>query len=280
VHIPREEHQFYHFIGSLEGTVVMTRAERIVTVLAVLGVLVAFAQAREKDHSADYQVGTFSSTGAISDGSYANCSGGGCSGYNAAHNVHFVNTSSGTYSIEAPASMAGTMLVGMMSGGNSPTIHKGWFMDNLHEGDKVLFAAKCKTYRNSHTSCQFWLPNPDKAGKEIATAGAFSPAVAKTNTSQLCGTGKLSRSIEAQVCNTAPAPEEPPAAAINQQLQAVTTPAVQQAPQVPEPAPAGQPAAPSQQPQAVVKPPVQQAPQAPACKSVVIDANGNQKCEQ
>ena len=43
------------------------RGEKIVTVLAVLGVLVGFAQAREKDHSADYQVGTFSSTGTISD---------------------------------------------------------------------------------------------------------------------------------------------------------------------------------------------------------------------
>jgi hypothetical protein len=228
----------------------MIRAAKLVTVLATLGVLIGLAQAKEKDHSADYQVGTFSSTGAISDGSYASCSGGGCSGYNAAHNVHFVNTVNGTYSIEAPTSLAGTMLVGMMSGGNSPTIHKGWFMDNLHEGDKVLFAAKCKTYRNSHTSCQFWLPNPDKTGKEFATAGAFSPAVAKTNTSQLCGTGKLTASLEAQVCNAAPTPAEQPAAAISQQPQAVTVPAVQQA------------------------------PQAPPCRSVLIDANGNQKCEQ
>jgi hypothetical protein len=93
----------------------------------------------------------------------------------------------------------------MMTGGNAPTIHKGWFMDNLHEGDRVLFAAKCKTYRNNHTSCQFWLPNPDKAGKEILTVGGFTPAVAKTNTSQLCGTGKLSASVEAQVCNAASA---------------------------------------------------------------------------
>ena len=258
----------------------MIQAEKIVIVFAALGALVGVAQAKEKDHSADYQVGTFSSTGAISDGSYANCSGGGCSGYSAAHNVHFVNTANGTYSIEAPTSVAGTMLVGMMSGGNSPTIHKGWFMDNLHEGDKVLFAAKCKTYRNSHTSCQFWLPNPDKTGKEIATVGGFSPAVAKTNTSQLCGTGKLSASVEAQVCN-APAPAEQPAAAASQPPEVATGPAVQQAPPAPPSAPAEQPAtAASQQPQAVVKPAVQQAAQAPACKSIIIDANGNQKCEQ
>ena len=186
-------------------------AERMVErSLAVLGVLVGLAQAREKDHSADYQVGTFSSTGTISDGSYANCSGGGCSAYSAAHNIHYVSTADGVYAIEAPTSVAGTMLVGMMSGGNTPTIHKGWFMDNLHEGDKVLFAAKCKTYRNNHTSCQFWLPNPEQTGKEILTMGGFSPAVAKTNTSQLCGTGKLSASVEAQVCNPTPAPAEQP----------------------------------------------------------------------
>jgi hypothetical protein len=237
-----------------EGTAVTIRGEKIVTVLAVLGVLVGFAQAREKDHSADYQVGTFSSTGTISDGSYANCSGGGCSAYSAAHNIHYVSTADGVYAIEAPTSVAGTMLVGMMSGGNAPTIHKGWFMDNLHEGDKVLFAAKCKTYRNNHTSCQFWLPNPDKTGKEILTVGGFSPAVAKTNTSQLCGTGKLSASVEAQVCNAAPAPAEQP-----------------------QPQPA---AATSQQPQAAIRPAVQQAPQTPACQTVVTDANGNETCQQ
>jgi hypothetical protein len=180
----------------------------------------------------------------------------GCSGYNAAHNVHFVTTADGVYSIEAPTSVAGTMLAGMATNGNAPTIHKGWFMDNLHEGDKVLFAAKCKTHHNNHTSCEFWLPNPDKTGKEIMTVGVFSPAVAKTNTSQLCGTGKLSASVEAQVCNPAPAPEE----------QSATQP---------------QPAsATSQQPQAVIKPAVQQAPQAPACKSIVTDANGNETCQQ
>ena len=234
------------------------RGEKIVTVLAVLGVLVGFAQAREKDHSADYQVGTFSSTGTISDGSYANCSGGGCSAYSAAHNIHYVSTADGVYAIEAPTSVAGTMLVGMMSGGNAPTIHKGWFMDNLHEGDKVLFAAKCKTYRNNHTSCQFWLPNPDKTGKEILTVGGFNPAVAKTNTSQLCGTGKLSASVEAQVCNAAPAPAEQPVEPVAQ----------------PQPT-----AATSQQPRAVIRPAVQQVPSAPACQSILTDANGNETCQ-
>ena len=44
---------------------------RVATITAVLLFAVAFAQAKEKDHSAEYQAGTFSSTGSISDGSYS-----------------------------------------------------------------------------------------------------------------------------------------------------------------------------------------------------------------
>jgi hypothetical protein len=82
-------------------------------------------------------------------------------------------------------------------------------MDQMHAGDKVLFAAKC----NKHNDCQIWVPNPDKPGKEIMTDGRFEPAVAKTNTNALCGTGKLSADVEAQVCTpqAAPAPEPTPA---------------------------------------------------------------------
>jgi hypothetical protein len=63
-----------------EETAVKILGDKLVMGLMVLGVFVAFAQAKDKDHSADYQVGTFSSTGTISDGSYASCSGGGLFG--------------------------------------------------------------------------------------------------------------------------------------------------------------------------------------------------------
>ncbi len=226
---------------------------------------VVFAQAKEKDHSAEYKVGTFTGTGQVSDGSYANCSGGGCSAYSAAHNIHTVTTEDGVYAIEAPTSLAGTMLVGMMSGGNSPTMHKAWFMDNLHEGDKVLFAAKCDMKHSQH-HCEFWLPNPDKPGKEFLTFGGFTPAVAKTNTTSLCGMGKLSASVEAQVCgkgDDATAGDPPPAPD--------SAPAVQPQAAVVKPIPVVAPAKP-----VVAKPAVQQ--QAPLCKSIMTDANGNQTC--
>jgi hypothetical protein len=103
------------------------------------------------------------------------------------------------YTIEAPTSFAATMVVGTLNGGNGPMVHKAWFMYDLHEGDKVLFFPKC----DKHNRCTFYLPNPDKAGKEIETQGSFSPSGARTNTSQLCGSGKPSAAVEAQVCNQA-----------------------------------------------------------------------------
>ena len=45
------------------------------------------------------------------------------------------------------------------------------------------------------------------------TDGRFEPAVAKTNTNALCGTGKLTADVEAQVCTpqAAPVPDQTPA---------------------------------------------------------------------
>jgi hypothetical protein len=159
--------------------------------------LACFATARDKP---PYEVGTFMSSRQVSDGTYstASCGSFGCNGsaYNAAHNVHLVSTPDGMFSIEAPVSVAGTILLGMVSNGISPTLHKAWFMDDLHEGDKVLFSAQC----GKHGRCTIRLPDPDKPNKEIRTLGFFFPAIAKTNTTVLCGTGRLSADVEAQVC--------------------------------------------------------------------------------
>jgi hypothetical protein len=168
-----------------------------ILVLIVLTACTAFA----KDHSSAYQVGIFRASEAVSDGTYSSASCGtlGCSGsaYSASHNVHYVQTQEGTYTIEAPVSVGGSMLLAMATpGGNSPTVHKAWFMDQLSDGVQVLFAVGC----NKHNHCTFWLPNPDKVGKEIETQGWFQPLVARSNTTSLCGTGKLTPEVERQVC--------------------------------------------------------------------------------
>jgi len=106
------------------------------------------------------------------------------------------------YAIEAPTSVGLSLFDALVTKGNSPTVHKQWFMDQLHEGDKVLFAAGC----DKHNNCQFWLPDPDKPGKEFSTVGYYRADHAKTNTGTLCGRGKLKPDIEAQVCPAKPAP--------------------------------------------------------------------------
>src|SRR5580692_7105123 len=167
---------------------IATEMSTFVSPLLVAFVLLVSTVSMAKEKPA-YQVGTFVSSRQASDGSYSqvNCSGYGCSGssYITPHNVHEVRTPDGVCSVEAPVSLGGTLALGMLTDGNSPTIHKQWFMDQLHEGDKVLFSAQC----NQHNRCTIRLPNPDKPEKVILTQGVFSPTAAKTNVGVLCGTG-------------------------------------------------------------------------------------------
>jgi hypothetical protein len=184
-------------------------------VLSAITILtLAAASAYAKDHAAEYQAGTFSATGQLSDGSIAQCNHGNCNSRGAAHNVHYVRTDEGMYIIEAPISVGASLLEAYATAGIGPTLHKEWFMDQLHEGDKVLFRAAC----NKHNDCQFWLPNPDREGKEYRTLGIFRPDHAQTNTSALCRSGKLRPEVAAQVCrvtsaSAVSAPASVPAAA-------------------------------------------------------------------
>jgi hypothetical protein len=165
--------------------------------LALTLALSCTAFAKDKDHISEYQVGVFVETQQVDTGSVSQRGSGGLFGggnvrtNNLSHKVSVVSVPSGTYTIDQPLSIGA-----MMFGGGTVDPHKSWFMDNLHPGDKVLFATKC----NKHNHCDIWVPNPDKVGKEILTFGEFEPAVAKTNTNALCGTGKLAADIEAQVC--------------------------------------------------------------------------------
>jgi hypothetical protein len=109
------------------------------------------------------------------------------------------------YAIQAPISRGQTFLANLATNSNASQVHVQWFMDQLHEGDKVLFAYKC----DKHNNCFFWLPKPDKEGKEYSTYGYFRPDAAQTNTQQLCGKSKLSPDVEAQLCPPVAAPPAP-----------------------------------------------------------------------
>src|ERR1019366_9566974 len=165
-------------------------------ILLACGLALAKEHKDKKDHSAGYKVGILESTESVNTGTFTSCDHG-CISQSTGHNVHYVTTDEGAYGIHAPTSAGLSFLQGVLVSPNLPDVHIQWFMDDLNVGDKVLFAAEC----NEHNFCTFWLPKPDKPGKEYNTTGWFRPRVAKTNTNQLCGTGKLSPAIEAQVCN-------------------------------------------------------------------------------
>jgi hypothetical protein len=158
--------------------------------------LLSAPSALAKNHADEYRVGYFSSTGQLNDGTIAQCQGNGCRSYNTAHNIHYVRTKDGMYAIEAPIAKGMSILSSLATDGLASDVHQQWFMDQLHEGDKVLFAYKC----NKHNNCTFWLPSPDKEGKEYGTYGYFRPDAAQTNTRLLCGKGKLAPDVEAEVC--------------------------------------------------------------------------------
>jgi len=188
--------------------------KRLIAVIAIALALVGSALARDnrRDHSAEYQVGTFVETQRVDTGSVSQERSGGVLGgrnvrtQNLGHTAAVVSVPNGQYTIEQPFSAGAAIL-----GGSTVDPHRAWFMDQMHAGDKVLFAVKC----DKHNHCQIWVPNPDKPGKEILTFGQFEPGVAKTNTNALCGTGKLPADVEAQACTpqasngpAAPSPAE------------------------------------------------------------------------
>jgi len=203
---------------------------RVLIALLMSLVLVGSAFAKEhKDHSSDYQAGTFAGTGFIDTGAVSDHASGGLFGgggvktRSIGHNVAWIDVPTGRYTIDPPFSVGAAILLG-----DKVDPHKRWFVDQMHPGDKILFAAKCT---DKHNDCQIWVPNPDKVGKEISTVGRFEPLAAKTNTNALCGTGKLSADLEAQVCNQPAADPQPtPAAEANQPV--VTQPVVAAAPPV------------------------------------------------
>jgi hypothetical protein len=172
----------------------------VFSIALVLSTLSAFAG----DHTSQYKVGIFSSTGQLRDGSYSNGQTRGVATYTAHHNIHYVRTDDGMYSIYSPSVLGKTFLFKPLTNDGTltdddmmPNVHKQWFMDKLHDGDKVLFAAKC----DKNNNCWFWLPNPDKPGLEFTTQGYYLPDAIETTPQSLCGTGKLTPQVAAEVCH-------------------------------------------------------------------------------
>ena len=162
----------------------------------ILIVLALAGSAMARDKKPDYQVGTFVSGIGVDTGSVSRRGAfGGSTTESTGFQSSKVRTADGEYLIQQPVSGAHILF-------GDPAVDGGhirWFMDDLNKGDKVVFAALC----NKRNQCAFWLPKPDKPGKDYTTVGWFVPFRAKTNANTLCGTGKLTKEAEAQVCGPA-----------------------------------------------------------------------------
>jgi hypothetical protein len=138
--------------------------------------------------------------------------------------IHLLHTDAGDYRVEAPVNKGLSILSALGSNANHPaqTFHNKWFMDNVQAGTKVLFASQCakpsKKHPNEAVRCTFYFPDPDSSDHEYATLGDFTPYAAgdgsnmQKTANTLCGTGKLRPEVEAQLCDTRPAPIPAPEA--------------------------------------------------------------------
>jgi len=195
-------------------------AALIVVSLALVGS--AFAQ-KTYNHSSEYQVAVLDENAKISTGTDATLGktstdaklNGGGQGF------HFLHTDSGNYRVEAPVNKGMSFMAAMAAPrGTTPmTFHNKWFLDNVAAGTNVLFAVQCgkpnKKHPNDTVRCEFWFPDPDSTNHEHRTLGDFTPYLEgngsniQNTANSLCGKGKLSASVEAQVCNQPAADPQP-----------------------------------------------------------------------
>lgn len=151
--------------------------------------------------------------------------------------IHLLHTDAGDYRVKAPVNKGMSFLSAMAAAGaNRPydaqTFHNKWFLDHVPAGTKVLFAVGCSAPSRKHPNdtvrCLFWFPDPDSSTHEYETLGDFTPYIVGdgSNTQKtadvLCGKGKLSPAVEAQVCTPAVAVPIPSPVAPAAEARAVT----------------------------------------------------------
>lgn len=149
-------------------------------------VLLVSAQAKPKAHGGTYLIGTVAEQKAITGTTIEQCLGASCVTVPVSSRITHIKTEHGVYTLAQPYTIPW----------NRPIEYIPWFVTDLHEGDKLLFAASC----TSANYCIYWVPDPSNPEKEIRTEGRFHPFNPKSNTRALCGTGKLTPEMEAELC--------------------------------------------------------------------------------
>jgi hypothetical protein len=175
-----------------------------------------------KDHSNDYQMGTFISATAVADGTITSTLHG--DGTTVAGDVYAnhvgvyrIKVADGTWFVTTLNQTQDSMLRGM---GMTPMHFKSEKanpLDGLKNGDKVLFRLHERRYLNGKFTLMA-IPYADPPDKEVEFSTRFEPDVApakpeKTtdNVKAMCDSHKLSAELEKQYCS-APATTTSPTA--------------------------------------------------------------------
>jgi len=185
--------------------------------LIVLLPLALAGSAFAKDHSGDYQMGTFLSATAVSDGTITSTLHG--DGTTVAGDVYAnqigiyrIKVPDGTWHVTTLTQTQDSMIRGM---GMTPTHFKSEKanpLDGLKNGDKVLFRLHERHYLNGKFTLMA-IPYADKPNKEVEFSTRFVPDAAPLkpekptdNVKAMCDSGKLSAELKAQYCGVQPQP--------------------------------------------------------------------------
>jgi hypothetical protein len=190
---------------------------KAIVIIAVIA-LSLFGSAFAKDHSNDYQVGTFISATAVADGTFTDaihCVPGAtstvCSG-NAGFNslsVYRVRVEEGTWMLETSRQVGDSMSRRVLGFENTHfRKEKANPLDSLKDGDRVLFRVEAHKKLIGGTDHEIYIPYADKPGKEAKFYGwfmPFSPAPGPPpkptdNVRAMCDAHKLSPELEKQLC--------------------------------------------------------------------------------
>jgi hypothetical protein len=183
--------------------------------IALLSLVLAGA-AFAKDHSNDYQAGTFISATAVADGTITDTLHG--DGTTIAGNVYAnhvgvyrIKVADGTWFVTTLSQTQDSMLRGMGMTPEHFKSEKANPLDGLKNGDKVLFRLHDRRYLNGKFTLMA-IPYADNPNKEVEFSTRFESDVAPSkpekptdNVKAMCDAHKLSAELEKLLC-VAPTP--------------------------------------------------------------------------
>jgi hypothetical protein len=194
-------------------------------VITLIGLMLTGPTLPAKNHSEDYQMGTFISVAASADGTITSTLHGDgttvAGDVYANHvTVYAIKVPNGTWYVTTLNQSQDSMLRGM---GMTPMHFKSEKanpLDGLKSGDRVLFRLHEKHYLNGKSTLMA-IPYADNPNKEVEFTTRFAPDVAPVQTAKptdnvkaMCDSDRLSPQLRTQYCASRAPLQQPVASAI------------------------------------------------------------------